>query len=110
MLKMTDTIIGMEYVHVDNLLADQLLEGDLIEIDDEIVTVLYLSGTPDGITVTYENEYGDVVHSSYAGTKSAISNLDYETTLNEARRNIIMLKPVYVAKFVDSFNNLIING
>ena len=56
---MSDTIIGMEYVHVDNLLADQLLEGDLIEIDDEIVTVLYLSGTPDGITVTYENEYGE---------------------------------------------------
>ena len=58
----------------------------------------------------YINEYGDVVHSSYAGTKTAISNITYETNLNEARRNIVMLKPIFVGKFVESFNSLITNG
>jgi hypothetical protein len=58
----------------------------------------------------YVNEYGDVVHSSYAGTKTAISNQTYETDLNEARRSIIMLKPQYISKFIDSFQGLIANG
>lgn len=58
----------------------------------------------------YVNEYGDIVHSSYAGTKIAISNLDYETSLNEARRNIIMLKPAFIANFVEGFTSLVTNG
>ena len=40
---MTATIIGMDYAYVDNLSADQLLEGDLIEIDDEVVQILELN-------------------------------------------------------------------
>ena len=37
---MTDTMLVMDYAYVDNLSADQLLEGDLIEIDDEVVQIL----------------------------------------------------------------------
>ena len=56
---MTDTIIGMDYAYVDNLSADQLLEGDLIEIDDEVVQILELNSTKDGIVISYENEFGE---------------------------------------------------
>jgi hypothetical protein len=56
---MTATIIGMDYAYVDNLSADQLLEGDLIEIDDEVVQILEISPMKDGITVSYENEFGE---------------------------------------------------
>jgi hypothetical protein len=56
---MSDTIILMDYAHVDNLSADQLLEGDLIEIDDEVVQILELNSTKDGIVISYENEFGE---------------------------------------------------
>jgi len=56
---MTATIIGMDYAYVDNLSADQLLEGDLIEIDDEVVQILEISPMKDGITISYENEFGE---------------------------------------------------
>ena len=56
---MTATIIGMDYAYVDNLSADQLLEGDLIEIDDEVVQILSLSTIKDGIAISYENEFGE---------------------------------------------------
>jgi hypothetical protein len=49
----------MDYAHVDNLSADQLLEGDLIEIDDEVVQILELNSTKDGIVISYENEFGE---------------------------------------------------
>jgi hypothetical protein len=56
---MTATIIGMDYAYVDNLSADQLLEGDLIEIDNEVVQILSLSTIKDGIEISYENEFGE---------------------------------------------------
>ena len=56
---MTDTIIGMDYLYVDNLSADQLMENDLIEINDEVVQVLELSSTKDGIVITYKNEFDE---------------------------------------------------
>ena len=56
---MSDTIIIMEYAHVDNLSADQLLEGDLIEIDDEVVQILELSSAKDTIVIKYENDFGE---------------------------------------------------
>jgi hypothetical protein len=33
---MTDTMLVMDYVFADNLLPDQLMDGDLIEIEDEL--------------------------------------------------------------------------
>jgi len=51
----------------------------------------------------YENADGDTVHVSYAGTKTSITNYDYEDGLNEVRRNIKILKPRFLAEFVESF-------
>ena len=56
---MTATIISMDYAYVDNLSADKLLEGDLIEIDDEVVQVLELSLAKDAIVIKYENAFGE---------------------------------------------------
>ena len=56
---MTATITDMDYLYVDNLSADQLMEDDLIEINDEVVQVLELSSTKDGIVITYENVFGE---------------------------------------------------
>ena len=56
---MTDTIFDMEYVHVDNLAADQLMVDDLIEINDEVVQILELSSIKNGFVISYENEYGE---------------------------------------------------
>ena len=49
----------MDYVHVDNLSADQLLEDDLIEINDEVVRIVAIAPTKEGIVVTFENEFGE---------------------------------------------------
>jgi hypothetical protein len=56
---MTATIISMDYAYVDNLSADQLLEGDLIEINDEVVQILELNSAKDAIVISYENEFGE---------------------------------------------------
>jgi hypothetical protein len=56
---MSDTMMSMDYAHVDNLSADQLLEGDLIEIDDEVVQILELSSAKDTIAIKYENDFGE---------------------------------------------------
>jgi hypothetical protein len=56
---MSDTMLVMDYAYVDNLSADQLLEGDLIEIDDEVVQILELSLAKDAIVIKYENEFGE---------------------------------------------------
>ena len=55
----------------------------------------------------YINGAGDIVHSSYAGTKYPVSNSDYEGALNEAKRTIKLLKPKYVPEFVKSFKSKI---
>ena len=52
-------MLNMDYAYVDNLSADQLLEGDLIEIDDEVVEIVELSSTKNGIVITYQNEFGE---------------------------------------------------
>ena len=56
---MSDTIFDMEYVHVDNLNADQVMEKDLIEVEGEIVQILSISPLRHGYVFTYENEYGE---------------------------------------------------
>ena len=58
----------------------------------------------------YENEDGDVVHVNYAGIKYSITNYDYEDQLNEQRRNIKVLKPRFLAEFVDGFMTKVKNG
>jgi len=56
---MTATIIDMDYVHVDNLAADQLMEDDLVEISGEIVQVIAIAPIKNGFAITFENEFGE---------------------------------------------------
>ena len=56
---MTDTMLNMEYAYVDNLSADQLLEGDLIEIANEVVEIVQLSSIDNKIVITYLDEFGE---------------------------------------------------
>lgn len=56
---MTDTIISMDYIHVDNLAADQLMENDLVEISGEVVQIINIASIKNGYAITFENEYGE---------------------------------------------------
>jgi hypothetical protein len=56
---MTDTIISMDYVHVDNLAADQLMIDDLVEISGEIVQIIAIASIKNGLAITFENEFGE---------------------------------------------------
>jgi len=58
----------------------------------------------------YVNSVGDVVHSSFAGTKTPVTNYDYEIAQNESKRRIRILKPRFVATFVTSFMDKMQNG
>ena len=59
---MTATINSMELVYADLLTPSQLMEGDLINIDMDIVEVISIvdDATGDNYTITYRNDYGDV--------------------------------------------------
>jgi hypothetical protein len=58
---MSDTMKTMELVYADLLTPSQLMEGDLINIDDEVVEVTFIEddSTGDNYTVTYRNDYGE---------------------------------------------------
>jgi hypothetical protein len=66
---MSATIKPMELVYADLLTADQLMEGDLVDIEGSIVDVISIEddATGDNYTITYRNEYGeeDVFECSY---------------------------------------------
>jgi hypothetical protein len=59
---MTVTMNNMELVYADLLTPGQLMEGDLINIDNDVVEVISIAddATGDNYTVTYKNDYGDV--------------------------------------------------
>lgn len=58
---MPATMESMELVYADLLTPDQLMEEDIIEIDNDIVTVLGIDSDATGDTyyVGYVNDYGD---------------------------------------------------
>lgn len=58
---MTDTIKSMELVYADLLTPSQLMEGDLINIDNDVVEVISIQddATGDNYTITYRNDYGE---------------------------------------------------
>ena len=58
----------------------------------------------------YVNADGDIVHSSYASAKTAVSNTTYELELNEAKRKISIIKPEFVPQFVNNFNGILLNN
>ena len=56
---MSDTMLIMDYVHVDNLAVDQLMENDLVEISGEVVQIIAISPIKNGYAITFENEFGE---------------------------------------------------
>jgi hypothetical protein len=58
---MTDTMTRMELVYADLLTPSQLMEGDLINIDMDIVEVIAITddATGDNYVITHRNEYGE---------------------------------------------------
>ena len=59
---MTATITNMKFVYADLLTPSQLMEGDLINIDNDIVEVISIvdDATGDNYTITHKNEYDEV--------------------------------------------------
>ena len=59
----------MELVNADNLTPDQLMLGDLIKVNNDIVEVIFIESdsTGDNYDVEIENEFGEkeVVQYSY---------------------------------------------
>lgn len=56
---MPDTMINMDYRHVDNLNVDQLELDDLVEIEGEVVKIVAISPMRFGYAITFENEFGE---------------------------------------------------
>jgi hypothetical protein len=65
---MSDTMIAMELIHADNLKADQLMIGDLIKINDDIVEVVFIESdsTGDNYDIQTQNEFGEKEVTQYA--------------------------------------------
>jgi regulatory protein YycH of two-component signal transduction system YycFG len=70
--KMSDTMISMELIHADNLTPDQLMLGDLIKIDNDIVEVTFIESdsTGDNYDIQTENEFGETEITQYSYTDS----------------------------------------
>lgn len=48
----------------------------------------------------YETDEGIIVSDEYEGTKTPITNIEYEERLNDAKREVRMLNPKYLTDFV----------
>jgi len=56
---MAATIIDMEYVKVDILTSGQLEIDDLIQVGDEVVSIVEITSLPDGYTIEIINDFGE---------------------------------------------------
>jgi hypothetical protein len=67
---MSDTMIAMELIHADNLTPDQVMLGDLIKVDEDIVEVIFIESdsTGDNYDIQTENEFGEKEFVQYAYT------------------------------------------
>jgi hypothetical protein len=67
---MTATMINMELIHADNLTPDQIMIGDLIKIDNDIVEVIFIESdsTGDNYDIQTKNEFGEKEVTQYAYT------------------------------------------
>ncbi len=68
--EMSDTMISMELIHADNLTPDQLMLGDLIKVNDDIVEVIFIESdaTGDNYDIQTENEFGEREFFQYSYT------------------------------------------
>jgi hypothetical protein len=63
---MSDTMVSMELIHADNLMADQIMIGDLIKIDNDIVEVIFIESDSTGDNIQTQNEFGEKEVTQYA--------------------------------------------
>lgn len=56
---MTATINGMDLIKVDTLTAYSLEPGDLIDVNGEVVTVVYVDSLDDGYEIDIVNDFGE---------------------------------------------------
>ena len=67
---MSDTMIAMELIHADNLTPDQIMLGDLIKVDEDIVEVIFIESdsTGDNYDIQTQNEFGEKEFTQYSYT------------------------------------------
>jgi hypothetical protein len=67
---MSDTMVNMELIHADSLTPDQVMLGDLIKIDNDIVEVIFIESdsTGDNYDIQTQNEFGEKEVTQYAYT------------------------------------------
>jgi len=60
----------MELINADTLTPDQLMIGDLIKIEDDIVEVIFIESdsTGDNYDIQTENEFGEKTVTQFAYT------------------------------------------
>ena len=63
-------MIAMELIHADNLTPDQVMLGDLIKVDEDIVEVIFIESdsTGDNYDIQIQNEFGEKEFIQYAYT------------------------------------------
>ena len=68
--KTPDTMKTMELIHADNLEPNQLMIGDLIKVNDDIVEVIFIESdsTGDNYDIQTQNEFGEKEVTQYAYT------------------------------------------
>ena len=59
---MTDTMKHVELKFADNLKPSQLMEGDLIKVDDEYVTIEIITENEDGFNIYTRNDFNEEGH------------------------------------------------
>ena len=59
---MTDTMKHVELKFADNLKPSQLMEGDLIKVDDEYVTIETITENEDGFNIYTRNDFDEEGH------------------------------------------------
>ncbi len=72
----------MELIHADNLTPDQLMLGDLIKVNEDIVEVIFIDSdsTGDNYDIQTENEFGEreVMQFAYTDLIPLYVFIDYD--------------------------------
>jgi hypothetical protein len=58
---MTDTMMNMELRFADHLFPDQLMEGDIIKVDNEFVTVKSFIQNDEGFNMCVLNDFDETI-------------------------------------------------
>ena len=63
-------MVNMELIHADDLTPDQVMLGDLIRVNDDIVEVTFVESdsTGDNYDIQTQNEFGEKEVTQYAYT------------------------------------------